>query len=63
MDEVNKLNKEISELTIKLRDEKPEVYKLLAENPTTVPNRANEDSMLKELRSYRDNLKELISKK
>lgn len=63
MSELNKLNKEISELTIKLKNEKPEVYKLLAENPTTVPNKANEDSMVNELKSYRDNLKQLINKK
>ena len=61
MDE-NKIQKEITDLTNQLRDKKPEVYKLLLENPQTIPN-GDQMEMVEALKKYRDNLKELLTKK
>ena len=62
MDDISNLNKEITELTFKLKNEKPELYKLLKENPKTIPNKSNEGELADDLKGYRDHLKQLINK-
>jgi len=56
------IEKKIVELTNKLRNEKPTVYKLLMENPQTLPEKEkNEESLIKELEKYEEHLKNLLS--
>lgn len=60
--DIKEVQKEIADLTERLRKEKPEVYKLLMENPQTLlseKDRAFEESMMK----YKNNLLELLNKK
>lgn len=61
MTDLNELNKEITRLTNKLKDEKPNVYKLLMENPKTIPN-TMDDSLKNDLVEYKNHLKELLTK-
>ena len=62
MENKEKLEKEINELTDKLRKEKPAVYALLMESPRTVPNEQNKnsDNFDKALERYRNELVELL---
>lgn len=53
------LQKEINDLTNKLRNEKPSVYKKLVENPITLPD-AQSDSFVESLKEYKRNLEELL---
>ena len=61
MEDLKEIENEITELTNKLMTEKPEVYKLLTENPQTIPDGDNE-GMKDALRKYRNHLKELLTK-
>lgn len=57
--ESEKIQKEINELTNKLREEKPTVYKNLIENPITLPDK-HEESFIEGLKQYKSNLEELL---
>jgi len=62
MEMKDKLEKEINELTNKLREEKPAVYEHLMEAPETIPNEQDEDSFLTALEKYKGQLLELLNK-
>ena len=59
-----KLEKEINELTNKLRNEKPAIYKHLIEAPDTIPNKQNNnsDDFVKALEGYKEQLVGLLNK-
>lgn len=57
---MDNINNEIIELTNKLRNEKPLVYKHLMETPQTIPSR-DEEVNKEDLIKYRDTLKNLLS--
>lgn len=64
MDKKEELQKEINDLTNKIRNEKPAVYEHLMESPDTIPNEQNDDSdnFGKLLEDYRDQLLEILKK-
>ncbi|WP_107037951.1 hypothetical protein [Brumimicrobium mesophilum] len=64
MEKKEELEKEINELTNKLRDEKPAVYEHLMESPQTIPNDQNEESddFIKSLKEYKEQLEQLLNK-
>jgi hypothetical protein len=53
------LEQEISQLTERLREEKPTVYKHLLENPQTIPT-APDTEFIEELKAYRETLLKLL---
>lgn len=60
MNDISTLNDEITTLTNKLKNEQPNVYKLLKENPKTLPTTDN-SSMQEELLEYKNHLNQLIN--
>lgn len=64
MENKEELQKEINELTNKIRNEKPAVYEHLMESPDTIPNEQNDDSddFGKLLEDYRNQLIEILKK-
>ncbi|HZH86582.1 MAG TPA: hypothetical protein VFD77_04645 [Brumimicrobium sp.] len=62
MDNKDTLQKEINELTNKIRKERPTTYKHLMESPSTVPNSQNKnsDDFVKSLEKYRNELLEIL---
>ncbi|RFC54958.1 hypothetical protein [Brumimicrobium aurantiacum] len=62
MNKKEALEKEINELTNKLRDEKPAVYEHLMESPQTIPNDQDEESddFIKALKEYKEQLLNLL---
>ena len=62
MEKKDKLEREINELTDRIRKEKPAVYELLMESPRTVPNEQNKnsDNFDKALERYKNELVELL---
>jgi hypothetical protein len=63
MEKKEKLEKEINELTNKLRNTKPSVYKLLVETPETIPNKQNDnsDDFVMALTQYKEQLEGLLN--
>lgn len=61
MNEEQKLENEITELTNKLREEQPSVYKHVTENPVTLPDKSN-DGFVKALKKYKGHLEDLLNK-
>lgn len=60
--DIKEIQKEIADLTERLRKEKPEVYKLLMENPQTL--KSSEDKTFEDsMKKYRANLIEFLNKK
>jgi hypothetical protein len=64
MENKEKLEKEINELTNKLRNENPAVYEHLMESPQTIPNGqdAENDDFIKALSEYKEQLEQLLDK-
>ncbi|HLW29815.1 MAG TPA: hypothetical protein VKX29_03085 [Brumimicrobium sp.] len=62
MEKQDELQKEINELTNKLRIERPSTYKLMMESPATIPNSQNKnsDDFVKSLEKYRNELLEIL---
>lgn len=58
------LEKEINELTDRIRREMPSTYELLMEAPSTIPNNQNEnaDDFVKSLAKYKNELQEILKK-
>ncbi len=60
METKDKLLAEISELTLKIENEYPELYVFLDEMPNTLPHEDEPDLDIEALQEYRESLKELI---
>lgn len=56
------LNQGILELTMKIRNESPELLKYLAELPVTIPDISNPEINCEILADYYDSLKNIIKK-
>ncbi len=52
--------KEISQLTITIETDYPELYKYLDENPMTIPSEANPSIDKKILQEYLESLRQLV---
>ena len=55
-----KINDQIAQLTERLRQEKPELYNMLSENPVTIPNQEHPDLSDEELTNYIATLEALL---
>lgn len=64
MDKKEELQKQINELTNKIRETKPGAYKHLMESPETIPNEQNDDSddFIKSLEKYKTQLSGILEK-
>jgi thiamine pyrophosphokinase len=62
MSKIDEIEKEITELTDQLRQEKPTVYSHLQENPQTLPDENNID-FEKALNEYKNHLKDQLNNK
>lgn len=60
MKKLQQLSKEINELTLKIEQEYPELYKYLDENPITIPNNGGEMTT-KSFSDYLNSLKEILN--
>ncbi len=58
--DVEELEKEITELTNKLREERPSLYEHITENATTLPDKSNAD-FSEALVKYKDYLEGLLT--
>ncbi|PKR80117.1 hypothetical protein CW751_11470 [Brumimicrobium salinarum] len=64
MGKKEEIQKEINDLTNKIRDEKPGAYKHLMESPETIPNdqNKNSDDFVKSLEKYKNQLEGILTK-
>lgn len=60
MKEIQKINNEINELTLKIEQEYPELYQYLNENPVTVPCCENPELDTKVFSDWLESLKDLL---
>ena len=60
MKKLQQLTREISQLTLKIEQEYPELYQYLDENPETIPNSPEPGLDIKVLSDYLDSLKQLL---
>jgi hypothetical protein len=56
------LNKNILDITMKIKNEYPELSKYLTEMPITLPTNVEEQSQVKMLESYYNSLQQIILK-
>ena len=62
MDTEKELNAKILEITMKIRDNYPELSQYLDEMPDTIPNDKNAEVDIKNLREYYNSLTSLLKK-
>lgn len=60
MKKLQQLTKEISELTLKIEQEYPELYRYLDENPITIPCCDHPEVNTKNFSDYLDSLRSLL---
>ncbi|MEZ4773803.1 MAG: hypothetical protein R3D00_11520 [Bacteroidia bacterium] len=60
MKKLQQLTKEINELTLKIEQEYPEVYRYLDENPITITSYQHPELTVKTFSDYLDSLKGLL---
>jgi len=60
MKRIQELNKEINDMTLKIQQEHPELYKYLDENPITIANIEDPEMNIKNLTNWLDSLKQLL---
>lgn len=56
------LNSNILKITMKIRDQHPELSKYIEEMPITIPDENNPEITLKNLKAYYDSLNSLLTK-
>lgn len=61
METKKELNSKIIELTNQIREDHPELSKLLSEMPMTIPNEINPEVTAKKLKDYYESLNNLLS--
>jgi hypothetical protein len=62
MEKEKKLNEQILEITLRIRDQYPELSKYIEEMPVTVPDEKHPEVTLKSLQSYYDSLRSVVDK-
>jgi len=60
MKRIQELNKEINDMTLKIQQEHPALYKYLDENPITIANSEESEINIKNLSNWLDSLKQLL---
>ncbi len=60
MKRIQELNKEINDMTLKIQQEHPALYKYLDENPITIANSEDQEMNIKNLSNWLDSLKQLL---
>ncbi len=60
MGELHEITNEINELTLKIQQENPELYKYLIENPATIPSYTGNDPDVNAFSDYLKSLKLLL---
>ena len=60
MKRIQELNKEINDLTLKIEQEYPELYRYLDENPITIPCCEHPEVNTKNFADWLDSLKQLL---
>ncbi|GAB4253123.1 MAG: hypothetical protein Kow0079_08430 [Vicingaceae bacterium] len=60
MKKLQQLTKEINELTLKIEQEYPELYRYLDENPETIPCCDHPEVTTKNFSDYLESLKQLL---
>ncbi|MEQ8624412.1 MAG: hypothetical protein RJQ00_06140 [Vicingaceae bacterium] len=61
MKRLQQLSKEINELTLKIEQEYPELYRNLDENPVTIAQNSSTKLTTKNFSDYLDSLKQILS--
>lgn len=56
------LNSKILEITLKIKDQYPELSKYIEEMPVTIPDEKKPEITLKNLKAYYDSLNDVLSK-
>ncbi|OFY93352.1 MAG: hypothetical protein A3K10_07065 [Bacteroidetes bacterium RIFCSPLOWO2_12_FULL_31_6] len=56
------LNEKILKITLKIKDQYPELSKYLEEMPVTIPDKKDPEITLKKLRTYYESLYSLLNK-
>lgn len=56
------INQAILEITMKIRNEYPELIKYLSEMPVTIPDVENPEMTIKVLTDYHESLKNIVEK-
>ena len=62
MKKLQRLTREINDLTLQLEQEYPELYRYLDENPVTIPSSDHTELTVKSFSDYLDSLKSLLEK-
>lgn len=62
METEKSLNSKILEITMKIKNEHPELSKYLEEMPVTIPDEKNPEITTKNLKTYYDSLNVLLNK-
>jgi DNA repair ATPase RecN len=62
MKKLQKLSKEISDLTLKIERDYPGLYTHLHEMPDTIPNEEHPEMNVKEFEEYLESLQEMVKK-
>lgn len=60
MKRLQKIIKEISDLTLKIEQDHPELYQYLDENPVTIPNIEHPNMDTRTMSDWLESLKELL---
>lgn len=60
MNQIEELNSDILEITMKIQERYPELYELLAEMPVTIPNIKNPEINFETLDSYYNSLRSIL---
>jgi len=59
-DAKNEWNEKIMKITMRIKDQYPELSKYLNEMPVTIPNEKNPEITLRNLKNYFDSLKSML---
>lgn len=62
MKNLQEITKEINDLTLKIEQEYPELYRSLNENPVTIPSSGDPDLDTKSFSDWLQSLKELLKR-
>lgn len=62
MKNLQNLSKKIYDLTLKIKQEYPEIYQFLDEMPQTIPNEENHELDAKDYEDYLESLMEMVKK-
>ncbi|HAV54109.1 MAG TPA: hypothetical protein DCX41_04140 [Aequorivita sp.] len=62
MKKIQKLTQEINELTVRIEQEYPELYRYLDENPVTISHKEQDELTVSSFSEYLESLKSLLER-